>query len=277
MAVVSAKEIWQGRNGTDDTRVRAYTRVWRVITDSRHDDSTVVMPACGIIPGSLHPNDATAFCRSADASNDSENPYIWQVTFTYSNERELQDNPLNDPADIQWADEPYQRPLVVDKDGDLVLNSAGDWFDPPYMIDDSRLVVTVTKNVGAVPSYILGYRNVVNSDSFTVDGVGVPSGKAKIKAISVSGKQERNGVVYRTLTIPIYLDEDGWKVKILDQGMFQVVAGQRQPCTILGKSVSVPVPLDGNGLQLQNPSPTNCVAREFDGYKTKVFSILPLS
>ena len=71
----------------------------------------------------------------------------WTVTAEYSSEFTLAENPTNDPATITWGSEQFQRVVVVDKEGDAVVNSAGDPFDPPIMADDSRRVVTVTKNL----------------------------------------------------------------------------------------------------------------------------------
>ena len=54
------------------------------------------------------------------------------------------------------------------QNGDTVLNTAGDPYDPPVVIDDPRLVMTPSVrneakfNVG----WVLAYRNAVNSDPF---------------------------------------------------------------------------------------------------------------
>lgn len=276
MAILEARELWQGRDGEDGDKARRYTRVWRVRTDSNFEPPANIYGACGIQRGDPYPGDPGAWCQRASKRNESFSPKIWQVTFGYSSEKELQPNPLNDPAEITWSDEQFQRPLVKDRNGKKVVNKAGDWFDPPYMIDDSRLVATVVKNVAAVPAFILTYRNVINSDPFNLDGIPVAAGCAKIKAIQVSKWQERNNIRYRTLTMPISLNADGWKVELLNLGLYQLVGGARKPCVVEGKCVSNPVPLDINGVQIANPTIDNVVTLEFDAYGQAPFSVLPL-
>lgn len=280
MAVIDIEEIWQGREGDDDTKVRTHTRVWRARTNDPLDDDVVVMAAVPVSPGDPHPSDAGAYAIRSNARQDATR-LIWLITVTYSSEREIAPNPLDDPAVITWNGEPFQRPLVVDKDGKAVLNSAGDYFDPPIMRDDSRQLVNVVKNVGAVPGWILDYHDVVNSDTFTVDGVSVSPGKGKIKWIPIGEWQERNEIAYRVLTIQIHLDKRGWNFKPLDQGYRYILASIptqriRMP-DANGASLTSPGLLNGTGQQLANPSPDNAVFLDFEGYDEVPFGILPLS
>lgn len=277
MAIISARELWQGRDGEDGDKARRYQRLWRVVTDNNFEAPPSIYGACGIQRGDPYPGDPGAWCQRANKRNESFSPKIWQVTFGYSSERELQPNPLNDPAEITWSDEQFQRPLIKDRNGQVVLNKAGDFFDPPYMVDDSRLLATVVKNVAAVPFWILQYRNVINSDAFNLDGLAVGIEKAKIRAVQISKWQERNNIRYRTLTIPIHLNEDTWKVKLANIGYYQKKGGQRVPCLDdNGKAVTMPVALDAAGLQIPAPDPTNVPSVDVDAYTAVPFAVLPL-
>lgn len=281
MAILSARELWQGRDGEDDDKARRYTRLFRVVVDDNFEAPANIYGACGIRRGDPYPGDPGAWCQRASKRNESFSPKIWQVTFGYSSEREIQPNPLNDPAKITWGDEQFQRVLVKDKNGKAVVNTAGDAFDPPVMVDDARSVATVVKNVAAVPTWILQYKNVVNSDEFELDGITIAAGYAKIKAIGVSDWQERNDIRYRTLTIPIFLSEEGWLIKVLNLGFYTVNPLEpeprtRFPCVVQGKIVTVPVPLAADGSQIASPTIDNVHYEEFEAYEELPFAALPL-
>jgi hypothetical protein len=280
MAVVSTQEIWDGRGGSDDVKTRTWERVYRVITDDPADDAPTAMAAVPVSPGDAHPEDSLAFANSAQARQGATR-LVWLVTISYTSEREYHPNPVNDPAVITWDGEPFQRPLIRDKNGKAVLNSAGDPFDPPIMRDDNRPVVNVSKNVASVPGYVLNYRDVTNSDTFTVDGIPVTPGKGKIKWIPVSEWKQRNGFYYRTLNIQIHLNPDGWTFRPLDQGYREKdpndATKRRHIRDDEKKPVSQPVLLDGQGKKLANPSVQNAVFLNFDGFGAAPFSILPLA
>ncbi len=280
MAVTDVNEIWDGRSGADDGSTRTRERIWRIITDDPFDDAPIVEAAVGVVAGDPHPNDFGAKARSINARQ-GESRLVWLVTVSYSSAKDLQPNPLNDPAEISWDGEPFQRPLIKDKDGKAVLNSAGDPFDPPIMRDDNRPVASVTKNVGSVPTWVLNYRDVVNSDQFTLDGLTIAAGKAKIKWISVSPRQERNGVSFRTLAFQIHLNKDGWAFEVLDRGFRELDPNDATKRIQIRddekRLVTEPVLLDGSGARLADPDENNAVFRDFDGYEELPFSVLPLT
>jgi hypothetical protein len=277
VAIVSVNEIWDGRDGSDDVKTRAWKRIWRIITDDPQDDGPLVMAQIPVSPGDPHPNDGGAYAEAAEVQQGSTR-LVWLGTVRYTTDRDYQPNPVNDPAVITWDGEPFQRPLIKDRNGEAVLNSAGDPFDPPIMRDDNRPVVNVVKNVSSVPIWVLNYRDVVNSDAFTVDGVAIAAGLAKIKWIPVSERKYRNGISYRTLTFQIHLNKDGWNFKPLDMGYREKDGTDRKPIyDAAGKAVTQPMLLDGSGAKLDDPSPSTAVFLDYEGYEEAPFSILPLS
>ena len=185
MAVTNLGEDPGGRTATNTKGVRTYSRRWKLETSSKSDDAYAVGSASGLpLIGSAHPSDAGAFCVSLSVSNDD--PWKgWKVTAEYSSEYELTTNPINDPAIITWGSEQFQKVAVEDTSGHAILNSFGDYYDPPAMMDDSRRTVTITKNLAAVPSWILSYQDAVNNDVFTIDGFSVAIGKAKMQSVTV--------------------------------------------------------------------------------------------
>ena len=285
MAVEYIGEAPGGRSAQNTKGVRTYIRKFRLRTTTQADGPFAVGSNASLpVIGNTHPEDANAYCVSIQVEN--TDPWAgWTVTANYSTEQELNTNPTSDPAVITWSTEQFQRVAVFDNDGDLILNSAGDPFDPPAMMDDSRRVVTVQKNLAVVPTWILDYQDAVNSDAFTVDGVSIGIGKAKMQNVSVGPVERRSSTTFRSVNFTIHLQRDGWALQPLDAGFREFVTTDSVPepelKNILNRGdqqpVAAPVPLDGNGKALDNPSPTNCVFLTYNVYKTRTFSTLPLT
>ena len=278
MTTTLKEEIPSGRTARNSKGARTYTRKFRVTSDDKTDGPFEVGSTSGLpLIGSVHPEDANAFCVELTVENTE--PYVgWTVTANYSDERQIDDDPTNDEAEISWGSEQFQKPAVFDLSNNLILNSAGDPFDPPAMMDDSRRVVTVSKNLAVVPAWILDYQDAVNSDVFSVDGLSIGVGKAKMQSVAVSPKQRRNSTVFRVVNFTIHLQRDGWLLDILDAGFRRIVSGGRENIRNQdGELITAPVPLNGAGQPIANPTVTNCVFRSFSVYKTRAFSSLPLT
>ena len=280
MAVTYVGELSEGRRAQNDRGVRTYTRVFRLTTSSQSDNAFTV-GSNGSLPviGNTFPSDGNAYCTNLDVQC-IRGWRIWDVTATYSTERVLNTVPTSDPTYITWDTEQFQKPATQDKDGKGVVNSAGDPFIPAEQMDDSRRIVTVQKNLTAVPSWILSYQDAVNSDAFTVDGYSIAIGEAKMQRVSVGPPEIRNGTTFRQVTFVIALRRDGWAYKILDQGFNEKDAAdatKRKPIYINGQLPSSPVLLDGTGKAQTDPKTANAVYLTFNVYKQQAFSSLPLT
>ena len=280
MAVTYVGELSEGRRAQNDRGVRTYTRVFRLTTSSQSDNAFTV-GSNGSLPviGNTFPSDGNAYCTNLDVQC-IRGWRIWDVTATYSTERVLNTVPTSDPTYITWDTEQFQKPATQDKDGKGVVNSAGDPFIPAEQMDDSRRIVTVQKNLTAVPSWILSYQDAVNSDAFTIDGYSIAIGEAKMQRVSVGPPEIRNGTTFRQVTFVIALRRDGWAYKILDQGYNEknpAAPTGRQPIYIKGHIPSGPVLLDGTGKAQTDPKTANAVYLTFNVYKQQAFSSLPLT
>jgi hypothetical protein len=281
MTVVLKGEDPLGRTATNDRGERAYTRVFRLETTALTDTAYAVGSALGLpVISSTHPGDANAYCNKLDVKCVA-GWKEWTVTAHYSTERVLNAVATSDPARITWETEQFQRVAIADKDDNAITNSAGEYFDPMPTIDDSRRVVTVEKNLTTVPTWILDYQDAVNSDTFTIDGVSITAGKAKMQRVSVGPVERRNTTAFRNVRFTIALQRDGWDLSLLDIGYTQKNAtdpDKREQITMDdGTDPKLPFLLDGNGRKLDNPSPTTAVYRTFAVYKTRAFSTLPLT
>jgi hypothetical protein len=278
MTVNYVEEIASGRRATNDKGARSYSRAFRLNTTQQSEGPYAVgsHPSLPII-GSTHPEDSGAWCTTLTVEN--SDPWKgWTVTADYSTERELATDPTNDPAVISVTTEQFQKVADKDINGNATTNSAGDPYDPPHMMDDSRRTIHITKNMSGHPSWLLSYSDVVNSDTFTVKGITYAIGTGKVQGISIGPDQTRNGVTFVEVSYSIQLQRDGWLHKPLDVGFREKVAGQM--LLIKGSDfqlVSAPVPLDGNGLVQQYPTTDSAVFNSYTIYTTASFASLPLT
>lgn len=283
MAVTSFEEIHNGRDGDDEISrrggVRRYTRVFRATTNNNDDDASVVLTSAPM-PGSRYPTDFSAYLRRRKANNQSFSKRVWIVTCAYSTQVELEEDPLNDPAEITWSTEQFQRPLVKDRDGKAVLNSAGDYFDPVAMRDDSRITATIRKNLAVVPSWILSYADAINADAFVLDGIEIATNVAKIQAVGVGPWEARNDIAYRVVSITMHFKSDTWVESIHDAG-FRKRNNMGELVDIFNSGddgkPTTPVSLNGLGQAQDDPTPDNAKYRDFDVYDEQDFTVLPLT
>jgi hypothetical protein len=277
MTVTYLGEIPEARKAQNLRGVRTYSRAFHFSTSTDAEDAWDV--------GS-HPNAPIIGSTFRDGYCISSTPqcvsgrFAWRIDAEYSSEYEVTEDPTAEPARITVSTEQFQKPAVVDKAGNKINNSAGDPFDPPLMIDDSRRVISVSKNLATHPSWILSYQDTVNSDSFTVQGITYTAGKGKLQRVSISNELSRNGTTYFVVQFEIHLQKNGWLLQPLDAG-FRERDYSGDLINILNpgdsEEPSAPVPLDGSGSALDNPSFANNVTLSFDVYETAVFSALPLT
>jgi len=284
-------EIHSGRQGSSEGLAKTTSsRSWRVVTNNRYDDDVFVIRyglSSNLLPQlySPHPSWRALTARKVTASNQADSPHHFLVTVEYSSapldkeDKDKEDNPdpTTRPAVIKWNTVLYREAVEKDVDGDAILNSAGDYFDPPIERDRSNWTCVVRKNLANPPTWLLDYNNCpINSSSFVVDGVNVQQRKARLSMIDIGEKQVENDVNFRTVTITLEFKKEGWQASILDQGLKEVDGGVLKPITVDGKSITSPMLLSG-GVHIDAPSPDNAEFLDYDIYDEKDFSVLPLT
>lgn len=280
MSVISCKEIWNGRNGgTDQNFLARYVRVWLVVTDDPNDGTATVRTAPGIpslFDFYVTPNETDFTSRVSDIRprQDSADPRVWTVEVQYDGAL----NPFLQPPQIRWSSNRFSRIFELDIDNEPLLNSAGQFFDPPPEGDDSRPSVQITLNqVTFDPNLALLYQDAINSDALVIAGLAVAPFQAKLN-IESTYNQDLNYAWWAT-TYTVEFQRNGWQKRILDQGRYQTGSGGKlKPCVGDDGSTPVadPVPLNGEGAQLSDPSPATAVYMTFDIYKELPFSALGL-
>lgn len=226
--------------------------------------------------GSPHPSFPSAFCNDLELDQQASG-VEWIATLTYSSEREMKEDPIEERPRISWDGEMYTEAIAKDINGDAILNSAGDYFiDPSPIKEKSHLIAKIRSNVQAVPQWVLTYRDVINSSAITIDGLAIPAEKALIHRPQIGEEKLRNDVYYREVAIDVHIHPDGWKMNTLDAGFRKKASSKREQIKDdNGDEPTTPVPLDGAGNFLEDPNPSNAVFLEFDVRETKDFTILP--
>mgnify|MGYP000937287965 CR=1 FL=1 len=243
------------------------------------DDSLTEAKALSQGPAfaSSHPNIPYVYCVSKQVEPLRQDLKTWELVCTYRNvyveAQQYNPNPLLRPPQISWSSVSYEEDFIKDVTGKAVLNSAGDYFEPPAKVQRSRWQVTYAKNVPGVPPWIFGYIDAINSDNFYLDGVSVPRACAFLESVQISPVKIEDNYAFRELTLSFLLQGYSWQPMILDQGLYEKDAnGERKRIRIGGEPVSDPVLLDGNGKPLVDPSPSNARFLPFKAYKELPFS-----
>lgn len=235
---------------------------------------------------SYHPVLVGHSCRSVKITQDDGAPRKWTIEAEYSSkpikENESEENPLNRPARIRWRTASYQKAIWRDINDKAILNSAGDYFDPPVEVDRAYWTVSVSKNVADVPTFVLDYENAVNNAAITIGGVVIGQYEAKISDIEVSELKIEGDYQYFEFSYTLERRREKWiPLKVLDQGYRQIdPANSEKRIHIMDdSSVKRPVAslrlLDGAGKVLSDPTPERAKYRDFTVYYARNFSVLP--
>lgn len=271
---IGITESPEGRSAGHDAQWnRTYTRVWQANTsDNRVGPAKVKeawATATGLTIGSpysigtapdpgadppvagdeWHEKDLQAFVNNVqvDPGKDARN---WTITVSYGPWQPREQNPLDEPPSIECDGEQFERIVDRDRDGNPIVNSSKDYYDPPVVRDDSRPTMVIVRNEPySTPNPAPAYNDRVNSATFH----GEDPGTVKCGIIKRSRQWHQavpDGGYYWRTTYPFTLNRDGWQREILDQGLRELVAGtppERKQIKIKSQLATSPVLLDGSG------------------------------
>ncbi len=227
-----------------------------------------------------------------DKRSEALGPFLYSVSVFYKTaEVEFQ------PRDPFMGLPPVERPQVVsffpvvtseaidrDIDGNPIVNSADEGFDPAIVEDFYDLGVRINRNQSEFPDTIYAqFYNAVNAGVFFSYAAG------QVKCVNISGTQARWGEeVYWQVIFEFHVRfaaidgiQIGWQRWIADQG-FRISTGtdsDNKPTyeditDDNGSPVAKPVFLDGNGQKLQANQPI--VFRQFSTKRSLNFDDLEL-
>lgn len=281
---VSCDEIWSGRTGTTFTIEgnREYLRRFLVVVRFKEMGPYSVCLAPGLPRArSLYVTntdyDLLALAVKFEAKQADEDDWQrWIVEVTYStklppagSKDNTQNNPENEPADIEWDYEVGHEAPFSDLDGLPFLNTAQQPFSPPPTFPVAYPILNISRNELTYDAYKGAYYSfALNDDSF----LGFPPGT--VQCLPPKAKQvSRGSLVYWRVTYKLkfsYIvdnpsDDDyavssqglpiglrSFQPKILNKGSEHMVAGH--PEAILDKRTGRTVRLLDESGEILEPS-----------------------
>jgi hypothetical protein len=257
----TVKEKFDNRTGNANAQWRrGYQRVFYVDFDSPFYGPKTVIAALPVaigqkyaltdITGSIIEKDDGAFVQSIDVRVSSEDGCQWEATVTYGpyDANQQPQNPIDWPLQITHSFAKFESIANEDIDGNAILNSADDYFDPPVTRDDSRPVMRIARNEATFdPATAYQFKDAVNKATF----FGADPGTVKCADISADLIFNPDIGWYYSVSYEFEYNPDGWEKQILDQGLkYLDSTGSKVPVTEKGIPATSPVLLDGNGAQL---------------------------
>jgi hypothetical protein len=275
MAIESVSELFDARTGawTTDSG-RSYNRVFRVLTNNPFDGPNVAIQACGINRGDQYlptgsdlnlEADTNAYAHTLTATQEDGDSLGWLVTVEYGPYSTLfagggpTQNPLLQPIDVKWSMRSQEIVVDIDINGNPILNTAFDPFDPPLMEDDPRPVLTVTRNESTWNQALqIQYRKAINSDPFA----GYQPLMSKVLDISADSIFHQDVGWYYQATYQFEFMPptsqttgiNGYRRTVLNQGMraLSAVNGNKFHPSYKGVPITEPVLLTKMGTVINN-------------------------
>lgn len=267
---------------------RRYRRRFRVMLDNREQGVLDVYEATGI-PRLGDPFasgdrlDLTARCVELEPES-TEEPREWYMTANYSSDpadfgdplKEIpggpanepgqkdgkphdpnstqnneDDDPVRQPAEINYDEGTYQEVAYEDDDGRACNYSNGEPIDPPLMREVRYMIMTITRNQASWDAQkMMGFGGARNSEPF----FGHPAGMVKARTPKATQQFTKGGRAYFRATY-VFEIRESHAIKVLDAGYFEIVANKRVPIMDkFGRPIAAPWPLDNNGGKLSEAS-----------------------
>lgn len=207
------------------------------------------------------PGSPKAFCKEISIDQEHErNPHIWIATVSYGELQEDQDNTSEDPfvqdnpldRDTVWRVEwdVVQEIVSEDRNGEQIVNSAGQPFDEALLEDRHLAVMVGRKNYETeeeIRDIGTEYDRAVNSAVFRGEAVRT----VKFDGVGCSDPQWENGIRFYEATFRFSVKAETWDRKVLDRGFSYLDAGKLKNIRDDdGQLITEPALLDGSGGKL---------------------------
>lgn len=186
---ITVEELKGGRRaGWDVDGGRRYTLQVRVTTGDPMVGPRAALLAVGVGAGSTYRSplftpaseyDFGCYLNSIEDEEEDGDGKSWRVTLGYkqydwtkqnggegsgANPSAFQANPVNAPPLIKWSSETEEVACTHDRNGQPILNSAGDPFDPPLTRPLSTPIATITRTLSSFdPNWINQFKEHTNN------------------------------------------------------------------------------------------------------------------
>jgi hypothetical protein len=314
MTVLSCIEKPMSRTGRVTGTEVTEERVFLVQSDTPFE-SGYTLYSSGLIPVYLSVHPTNPYSRMKDFTySQPDGKLAYTVTVHYDNKPITQDdrnkeflNPLDRPAKTKWDKRKEVVPMERDVHGKPIVNSAGEYFDPPPEKTETLWMLKVEKNVETRPTWLAEYEDAINDADLVIPGVfTAPKGCAKLVIDDLGDEMEENDITFFVLkyTLEFRKEPDanqcydgtdpgtvstptGWQLVALNQGLKELYEDESGDSVLRnmtdddGDLLTAPYPLTPEGAKI-----TGATASErrdeinwlvWDQYESKDLSVLPLS
>ncbi len=291
---------------------QSFRRIWEVQMSDGNGNATDAVGAVGVNPGDGHPENVFAVASKATAKQ-TDDVCFWEVEVEYRTyDRDYAEEEkwtVADPTErkvkvsVGWYFETI--PVRTARNGDAIINSAGQYPESPLTVQQSNLTFRITANVPEIPDWIDTYRGrygTCNAEPFRIQFQNgqykeIEKGCAKLERASSSELKKENGVDFFELDIEIMIkdpppsdpEQEGWCFDMYDMGMMELVENPDPAIGIVmelkpilgqdGQPIVTPWFLDGEGAAIPRsnglgtgPGPKILY---FDYLDPKDFTVIP--
>jgi hypothetical protein len=294
VAATYCKETWFGRTGAGSKDgKRRYSRIFQVFTDHPQDGPWVASSHPDI--PRLHfpyitPNeyDLLAICVDVAPKQNEESPEIWEVNCSFETPDAItmgesapgpsqgtspggqSPPPTDDPPKVSYNANRFTEPVDKDKDGDPIVNTAGDRITG-LVKDASRPILRIVRKLRTFDADQFDtYANTVNDAPWK----GREARTYKCEPITAD-RDQRAGVFFWLATFSFSYNEDTWDYRYYNAGFNELRGGiKRLIKDAHGQTYSEPSFLKLNGEELAVGGTPVLFQKRV--YQEKNFSLLPV-
>jgi hypothetical protein len=154
------------------------------LTQGLRDAYNAVIQQQSIFKNATHPANPYLRVQSIDAVMNG--PTMYRVTASYApGTASDKQNKILEPPTYQWVPGHKTEIADVDADGNILVNTAGDIFNPGPPIRINFLGITVARNEKKYPAQtFLEYSNAWNIDAYQIQGFTVYPGQSQLTWIT---------------------------------------------------------------------------------------------
>ncbi len=223
------------------------------------------------LPAIAIEEDTGSFIQNIQLEPDGDDGRQWIMTLEYGPydyQHEKGDDqggtadPLTQKPEVSWGTAKFEESRPEDSDGQPYLNTVGDPLEDPPAHEESRPVLTITRNE---PQYnevwVNQFVDHVNSDPF----LGWAMDTVKCKDIVGKRVWDKDWGYHWEVSYEFEFRPEGWTSKLLNAGYRELDgSGDPQMVLVSGAPVSSPVALTEAGHYDPDASPFFLEFREFE-------------
>lgn len=238
MALLDCIPSWSNDESAADKDGKRISRsdrlTWTITVDHPENETvnsvrTKALTQFGIGVGTIHPHDTHSFGTSSRVRR--LGPTYYQLEVQYASPgggQTPEDNPLNEPPDINYSFAPSDEPIDVDVNGKPIVTVTGEAVDPLATAKIRDLVITVTRNVPTFdPLLAWQYCEVltVNSDTF----LGFPPGTVALDDVHAQSVDAEDFIYFQMASVlrvrrpgPGANNAQAWWTRRLHTGFYEL-------------------------------------------------------